>query len=43
MTSKLYWKAVKIVSSGQPLPLYIAAKLLQHGYDVTAIERRYAA
>ncbi len=40
--TKLYLRAVKILLSGQPLQLDIAAKLLSAGYDVGAIERRYA-
>lgn len=36
-------RAIKILHSGQPLPLDLASILMERGYDIHELERKHAA
>lgn len=40
--SNSYWQARILLARGQPLPVDLIARLEAEGYDLTALQSRYA-
>lgn len=42
LNSNAYWQARILLAQGQPLPVDLMARLEAEGYDLTALQSRYA-
>lgn len=42
LNSNSYWQARVLLAQGQPLPVDLMARLEAEGYDLTALQSRYA-